>query len=102
VIHGTGGGLERTANAVLTITATITQSATTTTGGLMETLQQNSLILIGALALLVIVLAALAMRGRSQHVRGHVSQAIVITSKDKILRKPLRIYLNARITWVWA
>jgi len=74
VIHGTGGGLERTANAVLTITAvasqtqssTTSQSATATTGGVMEMLQQNSLILIGALALLVIVLAALAMRGRGK------------------------------------
>ncbi len=74
VIQGTGGGLERTVNAVLAITPVATQtqsqittqSVTTTTSGLMETLQQNSLILIAALVLLVILLGIFAMRGRGK------------------------------------
>jgi hypothetical protein len=77
VIKGTGGGLERTANAVLIITAVTTQTQTTTqtttsqaatspTGGVLETLTQNSLIIMAALILLVILLAALAMRGRGR------------------------------------
>jgi hypothetical protein len=77
VIHGTGGGIDRTANAVLTVTAapTTTQvqtaSQTVTTGttgtlGLLEELQKNSLLIIAALILLIIVLAALGMRGRGR------------------------------------
>jgi hypothetical protein len=72
VIHGSGGGLDRTANAVLTVTGvttqtqTTSQTTTTATVGLVEMLQQNSLLLIAGLAILVIVLAALAMRGRGR------------------------------------
>jgi hypothetical protein len=79
VIKGTGVGLERTANAVLIITAVTTQTQTTTqtttsqaatspTGGVLETLTQNSLIIMAALILLVILLAALAMRSRGRRV----------------------------------
>ena len=71
VIKGTGGVLERTANAVLIITAVTSQTQTTTqttppgTGGLLETLTQNSLT-IAVLILLVTLLAALAMRRRGR------------------------------------
>ena len=71
VIKGTGGGLERTANAVLIITAVTSETQTTTqttppgTGGLLETLTQNSLT-IAVLILLVTLLAALAMRSRGR------------------------------------
>jgi VCBS repeat-containing protein len=69
VIKGAGGGLERTANAVLIITAVTTQTqttqtGTTTAGGLVEMLQQNSLLIIAALIILVILFGAVAMRGR--------------------------------------
>jgi len=74
VIHGTGGGVERTVNVVLIITAvttqpqTTTQSATTSSTGLVDMLQQNSLIIIAALVVLAVVLAALVMRGRGRTV----------------------------------
>ena len=71
-ITGSGGGLTRAANVVLMINPSQTQSQTTTqtgppaTGGLSETLQQNSLIIIAVLALLVILFTALAMRTRGR------------------------------------
>jgi hypothetical protein len=69
-ITGSGGGISRVANVILIINPSETQSQTTTqTGpslatGVLETLQENSLIIIAALALLVILFAALLMRGR--------------------------------------
>jgi len=77
-ITGSGGGITRVANVILAINPTQTQSQTqsqatitTTTmpltqGGLFETLQQNSLIIIAALVLLVILFGALAL-SRSRH-----------------------------------
>jgi hypothetical protein len=72
-ITGSGGGLTRVANVVLIITPAPTQTQTTTTqtetspsSGGTDMLQQNSLLIIGALIIAVIVLAAVAMirRGR--------------------------------------
>lgn len=71
LIHGSGGGLDRSANAVLTITAAATQTQETTqtgtnpSGGIMDMLQQNSLLIIVVLIVLVIALAiAMSRRGR--------------------------------------
>jgi hypothetical protein len=73
VVHGTGGGLERVANAVLSVTAATTEThspsqtvTTGTTSGLLEAIQQNSLLIIAALIGLAVVLGLLAMRGRGQ------------------------------------
>jgi hypothetical protein len=79
VIHGTGGGLDRTANAVLTVTAATTTQVQSTSqivttvatgtglGGFLDMLQQNSLLIIAALVVLAIILvAALARRGRGR------------------------------------
>jgi VCBS repeat-containing protein len=72
VIHGTGGGLDRSANAVLIVTAqTQSTSQATTTGAsaaadLLETIQRNSLLIIAALVVLAVVLAAVAMRSRTR------------------------------------
>lgn len=69
-ITGSGGGISRVANVLLAINPSQTQSQitqrTTTSGGLLSVLQQNSLLVIGALVVLVILFAALAMRVRSQ------------------------------------
>jgi hypothetical protein len=73
-ITGSGGGMTRTANAVLAVNPAQTQAQTPSTqttqspsaGGFMETLQQNSLIIIGALVVLVILFGVLVMRGRRQ------------------------------------
>ena len=75
-ITGSGGGITRVANVILVInpsqiqsqtqSQTTSQSGTVSTGGLLETLQQNSLVLIGALVLLVILLGIFAMRGRGK------------------------------------
>jgi hypothetical protein len=75
-ITGSGGGISRVANAVLVVnqaqtqiqitpTAT-TQTSTTTSGGTSDLLQQNGLLIIAALAILVVLFAALAMRGRGR------------------------------------
>ncbi len=70
-ITGTGGGLTRTANVVLQITAVQTQTQTQTepgqtpSAGLVEMLQQNSLLVIGILGLIVLLLAMLAFRRRA-------------------------------------
>jgi VCBS repeat-containing protein len=72
VIHGTGGGLDRTANAVLSVTAqtqSTSQTVTTSTGsvgGLLDAVQQNSLLIIAALIVLAVILAAVAMRSRAR------------------------------------
>jgi len=67
-ITGSGGGITRVANVVLNINPGQTQTTTTQTGepatGLLDLLQQNSLIVIGLLALLVVFLVALVMRRR--------------------------------------
>jgi len=70
-LTGSGSEVTRTANVVLVINPTQTQSQTATTqiapdavGGFTETLQQNSLTIIGALVVLVILFGALAIRGR--------------------------------------
>jgi hypothetical protein len=73
-ITGSGGGITRVANVVLLVnpsqpqsqttqTAT-TQTETATPGGVVDILQQNSLLIIAALVVLVILFAVLAMRGR--------------------------------------
>jgi VCBS repeat-containing protein len=69
-ITGSGGGLTRVANVILTVNpsqseTTTTQTAPLETGGLMA-LTQDSLIIIAVLVLLVILLAALAMKGRGR------------------------------------
>jgi len=75
-ITGSGGGISRVANVVLAInpsqpqsqttqTAT-TQTTPTTPGELLDMLQQNSLLIIAALAVLVILFAAISMRGRGR------------------------------------
>jgi hypothetical protein len=75
-VTGSGGGITRLANVVLVVnpsqpqsqttqTAT-TQTETTTPGGVLDMLQQNRLLIIAALAVLVILFAVLAMRGRGQ------------------------------------
>jgi hypothetical protein len=69
-ITGTGGGLTRVANVVLVInsapTQTTTQTATSPSGSLMDMLQGNSLLIIAALVILVIVLAAIALSRRGK------------------------------------
>jgi hypothetical protein len=71
-IKGSGGGLDRTANAVLTITAITTQTQATTqtetspSSGGMDVLQQNSPLIIAALIIAVIVLAAIALSRRGR------------------------------------
>ena len=75
-ITGSGGGVTRVANVVLLVNPSQTQTETTQTattqtrtnmpGGLLDILQQNSLLIIAALAALVILFAVLAMRGRSR------------------------------------
>jgi len=79
-ITGSGGGITRTANVVLNVnpsqtqTQTTAQTATTQTavtptaapGDVLGMLQQNSLLIIAALAILVILFAALSMRGRGR------------------------------------
>ena len=79
-ITGSGGGTSRIVNVILIInpaqtqaqtqsqttqTAT-TQTETTAPGELLDMLQQNSLLIIAALAVLVILFAVLAMRGRGR------------------------------------
>ena len=71
-ISGSGGGISRVANVILVINPLQTQTRTTSqstssVSGLLETVQQNSLIIIAALALLVILFAALAMRSHGRH-----------------------------------
>jgi hypothetical protein len=72
VIHGTGGGLDRTANAVLSVTTqteSTSQTVTTSTAGavgLLDVIQQNGLLIIAALVVLAITLAAVAMRRRAR------------------------------------
>jgi VCBS repeat-containing protein len=87
-IKGTGGGLERTANVVLVVTAVVTQTQTTTQietltgGGVMEILQQNSLLIIAALIILVIIFGGLAMRSRGrQPIPQQGSRSLVFCSK---------------------
>ncbi len=72
-VTGTGGGLTRVANLVLTVTqAAVTSSSTQTTSlpipglpsDLMGMLQQNSLLVIGAILALIALLAAVALRRR--------------------------------------
>jgi hypothetical protein len=71
-ITGSGGGITRVANVMLIINPSETQSQTTTqteppsVTGVLETLQENSLIIIATLALLVILFAALSMRSRGR------------------------------------
>lgn len=75
-VTGSGGGLTRIANVVLvvnpsqtqsqTIQTATTQTTTTAPGDLLDFLQQNSLLIIAALAVLVILFAVLALRGRGQ------------------------------------
>jgi VCBS repeat-containing protein len=72
VIHGTGGGLDRTANAVLSVTAQTQSTSQTVTAGTtragdpLDAIQQNSLLIIAALIVLAIMLAAVAMRSRAR------------------------------------
>jgi hypothetical protein len=71
VIAGSGGGLDRSVNAVLTITAATVQTQVTTQSGtspsgIMDMLQQNSLLVIAVLVILVIALAAVAMSRRGR------------------------------------
>jgi hypothetical protein len=66
-ITGSGGGLNRVTNAVLVITAAQTQTQTQTTtakGGLLETLLQSNLLLIGIIIVVVLVALALLLRRR--------------------------------------
>ena len=76
-ITGTGGGINRIANVVLVInpaaqtqtqgsqsTATQTGGGPSTPSGLLETLQQNSLLVVGMLGVIIILLGVLALRGR--------------------------------------
>jgi hypothetical protein len=85
VIHGIGGGLDRTANAVLTVTAqtqSTSQTVTTDTGqtiALLDAIEQNSLLIIAVLVVLAVVLAAVAMR---RHARPTASAG----------RTPSRVY----------
>jgi hypothetical protein len=69
-ITGTGGGLTRVANVVLVVnpapTQTTTQTATSPGGNLTDILQGNSLLIIAALIILVIVLAAIALSRRGK------------------------------------
>ena len=75
-VTGSGGGLTRGASVVLVVNpsqpqpqttqAATTQTGTNTPGGVLDMLQQNSLLIIAALAVLVILFALLAMRGRGQ------------------------------------
>jgi hypothetical protein len=79
IITGSGAGITRVAKVVLVIYPTQTQAQTetqaqtqTTTeskssvGGISETVKQNSLIIIAALALLAILFAVLATRRRGR------------------------------------
>lgn len=84
-ITGSGSGITRVANVVLNINPGQTQTTTTQTGepatGLLDLLQQNSLIIIGLLALLVVLLAALAMRRRGSGTppsQGRYGKAVVM------------------------
>jgi hypothetical protein len=79
-ITGAGGGISRVANVILIVNPTTetqataqTQSSqpTTQTGGgsstpngLLDMIQQNSLLMIGLLAVLVVLLGVLVLRGR--------------------------------------
>ena len=66
-VTGSGGGLNRVASAVLVITAAQTQTQTQTTtakGGLLETLLQSNLLLIGIIIVVVLVALALLLRRR--------------------------------------
>jgi hypothetical protein len=69
-ITGSGSGISRVANVVLVInpapTQTTTQTTTSPTGSLTGILQGNSLLIIAALIILVIVLAAIAMSRRGK------------------------------------
>ncbi len=70
-ITGSGGGITRVANVILAVNpsqiqSTTSQSGPVSTGGLLQTLQQNSLILMAALVLLVILFGVLAMKGRGK------------------------------------
>jgi hypothetical protein len=75
-ITGSGGGITRVSNVVLLVNPSqpqsqVTQSATTQTqtatpGGVVDMLQQNSLLIIAALVVLVILFAVLGMRGRGR------------------------------------
>jgi hypothetical protein len=73
-ITGSGDGLARTANVVLVINPATTQTQTTAqtqtgtspSGGLMEMLQENSLLIVAALIIVIIALAAIAMSRRSR------------------------------------
>jgi hypothetical protein len=83
-ITGSGGGITKVANVILIInpseaqTETTTQTETPSVTGVLETLQENSLIIIAVLALLVILFAALMMRSRG---RGAVPQQVAATSR---------------------
>lgn len=75
-ITGSGGGITRIANVVLIVNPAQTQTQTTVTtqtgaiptapGDVLGMLQQNSLLIIAALVILVILFAALSMRGRGR------------------------------------
>jgi hypothetical protein len=78
-ITGSGGGISRVANVVLVInsmptqTQTTSQTESTPSGGAIEMLQENSLLLIAGLIILVIVLAAIALSRRG---RPHTPQQL--------------------------
>jgi hypothetical protein len=69
---GTGGGLTRVANVVLTInpkpvtqtTTQITEGPDLSGGGIIRFIERNSLLLLGLLALLIIILLVFVLRGR--------------------------------------
>lgn len=75
-ITGSGSGISRVANAVLTVNPTQSQTqtpATTQTGGgpptpndLLGMIQQNSLLVIGLLAIVIVLFGVLALRGRGR------------------------------------
>jgi len=66
-IKGSGGGLDRTANVMLIIETTSTQSPTASTGGAIDMLQQSNLLIIAALIILFIMVAAIAMSFIQSH-----------------------------------
>jgi NADH pyrophosphatase NudC (nudix superfamily) len=68
-ITAQAGGLTRLATAILTVTAapqtqtqTLTPTTTATTESIMDLLQQNSLLLIGVLAVVIVALLAVLLR----------------------------------------